>query len=206
MDKIKQLKDEVWMMWQIFIVSNECFDYTFYLHKPDTKEEADYLAKSKDFHFIRQMLWRMTIIELSKLFSSSAKRDKYNLFHLITKLKKNGYYGNLSVSEETLSQWETKLNDKQELIEKILNLRDKLYAHTDPDKDNYVDLVIKFTEIKELLLIIEDVIKELYRQVFDAGAHIDNLFFDRNQFHIIKILCEDEKRKINEIINRSNKR
>jgi len=206
MDKVKQLKDEVWEMWQIFIVSNECFDYTYYLHKPDTKEEVDYLRRSKDFRFIRNMLWRMTIIELSKLFSSSSKRDKYNLFHLIQKLKKGGQYGDISVQEETLEKWESKLQEHQELINRILKLRDKQYAHTDPNNDKSADLPIYYTDIKELLLIIEDVIKEIYHQVFKAEAHIANLFFDKGQFDIIKILCKEEKREIDDLIRRSNER
>ena len=88
MDKKVEIKNDIWNIWQILITAKDSFQYSFYLHKPDTEEEQDYLNHSPDFIFIRHILWRMCIIELSKLFSNSKDRDRFNIFHFIKKLNK----------------------------------------------------------------------------------------------------------------------
>jgi hypothetical protein len=103
------IKQEIWGIWQILILARECFEYSNYLYNPDTKEEFEYLSFSQDFDFIRHILWRMTIIELSKLFSSSSKRDRFNLKHFIDKLKKTGHFSKAGINEVTIIKWETEL-------------------------------------------------------------------------------------------------
>jgi hypothetical protein len=196
----------VWAIWQIFIVCNECYDYAHYFHEPNTTKEIIYIERSKDFRFFRQILWQMTIIELSKLFCSSSQRDRYNLFHLINRLEKNAYYGKLSFDTQTLSKWKIILNKNQGLIENILILRDKFYAHSDPQNEKYSGRIITFKEIKGLLLFVEEVIKEIYHQIFHSEAHIDNLFFDKNNFDLINLLIGEKSRKIDELIWKTNER
>jgi hypothetical protein len=198
MEKKEILRVEVSKIWKIFIICKECFDYSYYLYKPETKEEFDYLQKSRDFEFIRQIMWRMSIIELSKLFSSSSKRDRYNLYHLINRFKEPGNYSDISVDKTTLGLWESQLSKNQIVIDKILTLRDKLYAHTDSDSETFRAMSISFEEVKGLLQIIEDVIKQIYQQVFESEAMVENLFFEKTRFKVIKILCEEEKRKLSE--------
>ena len=195
MTKKELIKNEIWIIWKIYILCKECFNYTYYLHKPDTKEEFKYLARDPDFKFIRHILWRMMIIELSKLLSKSERRDKYNLLNLLTKLGKQGFYGDTSVTKETLSRWQTALESNDELIQEILLLRDKFYAHTDNNSDGSTEITISFREIKDLLLIIEDIIKEIHHQVLNREAMVEDVIFDKEHFDIIKILSADQKRK-----------
>src|SRR5687767_3765997 len=107
--KQQELRNEIWRIWEIEIVAKQCFQYSFYLHKPETKEETKYLQNQRDFGFIRHILWRMTIIELSKLFSSSSKRDRFNVNHFLSKLKRGGQFGDMGISQATIDKWEADL-------------------------------------------------------------------------------------------------
>jgi len=201
MDRKSELENEISNIWEIFINANECFHYSFYLHKPDTQDEFDYLNKSNDLQYIRHVMWRMTIIELSKLFSGSKTRDRYNIQHLIGKLKKDGNFGNIGISDETLNKWETEIEKNKEIIDYILILRDKIYAHTDSDKTKYLNIDLSFKQIEFLLKIVEVIIRDIHSSVFDAYADVETVVFDRKRFNIVKILAEAEKNRIQRLLD-----
>lgn len=142
--KKDEIKQEIWGIWEILILARECFEYSNYLYNPDTKEEKEYLTYSEDFDFIRHILWRMTIIELSKLFSGSRKRDRFEIKTFIAKLKKSGQFSEAGISEATINKWETELLDSNKTVKNILTLRDKIYAHSDLKKDDYNTIQITF--------------------------------------------------------------
>ncbi len=200
MTKKEEIKEEIWQIWQILLIAKECHSYSFYLHKPDTKEESDYLQHSRDFNFIRHMLWRMTVIELSKLFRNSPQNDRFNLFHFISKLKKGGHFGKLGISENKIEEWESKMTDNTQTISEMLLLRDKLYSHTAPNKKKYIDGNLTFEKIEELIKIVESVIREIYSSVFDSHASIGTISFDRKRFKIIEILAEEKNKRKRELL------
>lgn len=191
MTKKEEIKDEIWEIWQILLLAKECYSYSFYLHKPDTREELQYLNHSRDFQFIRHVMWKMAVIELSKLFKNSAKSDRYNIVHFINKLKRNGYFGKLGISESKIDEWEKLINKNDETISKILNLRDKVYSHTDTNKEKHSKTDLSFEKTEKLLKIIEAVIQEIYDTVFDSHALMETVFFERKNFKIIEILAEE---------------
>lgn len=195
--KKAELKENILSIWEILTVSKESFEYAFYFHKPETEDESEYLNKSPDFKFIRQILWRMTIIELSKLFSSSKNRDKFNLKHFINKLKKDEYFGDIGIVENRIENWEKILEENNVLIESILTLRDKIYAHRDPKKEDFKTIEITFQEIEILIKLSEEIIKEIYSVVFDSYAEITPVYFKRNRFNMIKVLAEEKKNRLN---------
>ena len=195
--KKAELKESIWNIWEILAISKECFEYAFYFHKPETEEESEYLNKSRDFKFIRHILWRMTIIELSKLFSNSKNRDKYNLNHFINKLKRNQYFGDIGVLEEKIQNWDKILQDNQKLIDEVLILRDKVYAHTDPKKDDFKLIDISFQEIEILINLSEEIITEIYSVAFDSDVRFRAIYFNKDRFNLIKILVEEKKNKRN---------
>ena len=201
MDRKSELKNEISNIWEIFINANECFHYSFYLHKPDTQDEFDYLNKSNDLQYIRHVMWRMSIIELSKLFSGSKTRDRYNIQHLIGKLRKDGNFGNIGISDETLNKWETEIEKNKEIINSILILRDKIYAHTDSDKTKYLNTDLSFKQIEFLLKIVEVIIRDIHSSVFDAYADVETVVFDRERFNIVKILAKAEKNRIQRLLD-----
>lgn len=195
--KKTELKESIWPIWEILTISKDCYEYAFYFHKPETDDESEYLNNSSDFRFIRHMLWRMTIIELSKLFSNSKNRDKFNLNHFINKLKKNQYFGDIGILQEKIENWEKILQDNHKLINNILILRDKIYAHRDPKKDDFKLIDITFQEIEILINLSEEIITEIYSVAFDSHAHITTIYFKKNQFKLIKILAEEKKNRLN---------
>jgi len=194
MDKRKEISSEILSIWKILTYAKECFQYSYYLHKPDTKEEIDYLNRSRDFKFIAHTLWEYTVIQLSKLFSESSKRDRYNISHFISKLKPNGHFGNMKISETIINKWENQIAANQVTINNILTLRDKVYAHTDSNWDDYNNIEITFKQTEQLIEIVETIIFDIYTIVLDTHPVMNTPFFRKGRFNIIKVLADEEKR------------
>lgn len=190
--KKAELKKTIGNIWEIVTVLKDCFEYAQYLHLPETEDESDYLNKSRDFKFMRHILWRMTIIDLSKLYSKSKKRDKFNLICFVNNLKRNQYFGQIGISNVIIEEWENRIIDNQKVIETILLLRDKFYAHKDSKIDNLKSLEISFQEIETLIILAEEIIKEIYSAAFNSHAEMRSIFFKRERFNVIKILAEEK--------------
>lgn len=197
--KKEELRQEIWRIWEILIYAKECFQYCLYLYKPNTKEEVDYISFSQDFKFFRDILWERSIIELSKLFSSS-KSHRFNLKNFIGKLKKTGQFGKFGITDLTIKKWEDELISNGKIIENILIIRDKLYAHSDSQKHDYLKIGITFFEVEKLIGIAESVIKEIYLTAFEAGIDMSTVIFDKSNFEIIRILAEEKRKGIQEIL------
>lgn len=191
-----EIKDNIWVIWRISILAKKCLKYSYYLHKPDTQEELDYLKNSRDFHFIRHIMWRNAVIELCKLFSNSSKRDKYNIFHFIKKLKKDQYFGGFGIDHNKIKVWENKLEENRETITTILLLRDKVYGHTDNKKPKDNLDTPTFEQTEKLLQIIESIIQEIYSTVFETHAEIESSHIYENPSGILKILAAEKKSRI----------
>jgi len=198
MTRENDLKIEIKNVWDIFINANECFHYSNYLHNPETQDELDYLNSSRDLQYIRHIMFRMLIIELSKLFSDK-KGDRFNIQHLINKLNKNGNFGNMGISDDVLKRWDAEIDNNRETIETILTLRDKVYAHTDSDKKKYISIDLSFNEIEPLLNIVEEIIRRIYSSVFNTFADVETVVFDKKRLSIIKILAEEKMKTLNDL-------
>jgi len=201
----EELKENILAIWKISSLAKQCFEYSYYLHKPETPQEFDYLRHSRHFHFIKHILWRNTVIELSKLFNKSPKRDKFNIFHFINKLGRDQYFGGFEINPNKINEWETQLESNKETIDKILTLRDKVYGHT--DTENAIDGLESptFEKTKELIDIVKIIIQEVYATAFDIHAMVDRPQFDGMQFDIIKVLANENNNKINNLIKELNK-
>ena len=199
----RDLKSDIWAIWKILLNCKENFLYSKYLHKPDTKEEAEYLHNSMHFKFLRHSLWRLCIIELNKLLSKSDK-DFYNLWIFIKNLENNIYQGH-NVPADTITEWRNIVSSKKNIIKKILLLRNKLYAHTDKDVDK-LTIDITFDEVNELIVIVEKVIRGIYIHSFDSDILTETPLFERGRFDIIKILAKEKSDRINAIRNWGNQK
>lgn len=200
MTKIAELEKEIWRITEIFLNAKENFNYSYYLHKPDTTEEAEYVKHDRDLIFIRHSLWRLSIIELSKLFSNNTNTHKFNLSHFISKLKPGGHFSNFQIDPLKIAEWEKAILTKQELIKNIITLRDKIYAHTDPNKDDYRTVEIFFTQIESLFDLVEGIIKEINLVALESDDDISTPTFERNDFTMIKTLSEVKRKEIDEIL------
>ncbi|RDY58382.1 hypothetical protein [Flagellimonas nanhaiensis] len=194
-----ELKESILPIWKVVTLAKKCFRYAFYLHKPDTEIELEFLERSREFTFIRHILWRNTVIELSKLFSSSPKRDKYNIFHFINKLKKDQYFGTFEIDPSKIKTWEEQLEMNSSTINIILELRDKVYAHTDNEKAKSNLDTPTFEQTEKLLNIVEGVIQEIYATVFDGYAEMESPTVKETPEKIIKILAKEKKNRIDAI-------
>ena len=201
MKKIEEIKNEIWRIWEILVLAKECFHYSYYLHKPDTIKELEYINQSTDLDFIRHILWRTTVIELSKLLSYSEKRDRFNINHFIRKLEKDGHFGDLGINQATIYKWKNEIEGRQVIINILLKYRDKVYAHSDPNKDEYSKLDITFKQIEQLIDFVENIIREIYGTVLNAHIDTETVIFRRQRFDLVKILADEQERKIKETLN-----
>jgi hypothetical protein len=201
MGKKEEIKGNIWEIWKISINAKRFLKYSLYLHKPDTEEEREYLRKSRDFQFIAHALWRNTVIELSKLFNDSKNRDKFNIFHFIKKLEKNGYFRSFKITQTKIDYWHKQIEENRETIDLITGLRDKVYAHTDgPLEKSGLDTPT-FEQTEKLIDIIENVIKEIYSSVFDSHASTESLNLELSPSKIIKVLAAEKKARLSDLKN-----
>ena len=174
MNKKEQLKADLDKITKSIITFLQSFEFCYYLNYPKSDNDLDekhlkYITNSGFFSFSRYALWRVTIIELHKLTNDNKDTDKYNLHHLLKKLKKGGDYQSLKIDESKINEWETELKKQKESIEQVSSLRFKLYAHTDHNYKNVInnsELTLKATE--ELINVIVKIIFEIYLIVFDT--------------------------------------
>lgn len=202
LSKKEELKEEIENVWHIYTYANECFHTSYYLHKPKSELESDYLNNSSLFKFMKHSYWRLTVIELAKIFSNSKKRDRYNLLHIISKLKKNGYYRNFNMSSEKIEKWEKLLLENQDSVQEILTLRDKIYSHTDPNKDKYVNSDITFERTQKLFDLTQLIITEVYLEILDSHPHFQNSLIGADNIQFVKILAENKKKSIDEMVQK----
>lgn len=191
---------------QINALAKEYFLYSEYLLNPETDNEREYIGKSSHFVFIRQVFWRTSIIEISKLFrlSKGKDRDKYNLNDFIQSLLHNGYHGDCGIEARKVQYWLTILDENKKVIDSLLTLRDSVYAHTDPTKwDNDVAKLstIDYMSLAKLFDFTELVLKDIYHTVFDTYLDTSPFIFDRKNFDIVKILAEEKNQRIQRLIN-----
>tara|TARA_R110002020_G_scaffold179235_2_gene372378 strand:+ start:1395 stop:2015 length:621 start_codon:yes stop_codon:yes gene_type:complete len=196
MGKKEDVKDIIWEIWEISINAKRFLKYSFYLHKPDTKEELEYLRTSRDFQFIAQALWQNAVIELSKLFSNSKNRDKFNIFHFIKKLEKNGHFSGFEISQNKINNWYTNIEESRETINLIIKLRDKVYAHTDGYLEKKGLDTPTFEQTLKLIDIVESVIEEIHSSIFDTQAMMNSRHLEFNPSKILKILAREREIRI----------
>lgn len=192
MTKKQELDKELTQVWLILVAAKESYNYCYYMHKPKSGSELKYINESKDFKYIRHLLWRVTIIELAKIFRESKDTDRFNIFHLINKLKPTGHFKSLKFPSQKLIDYETSLKEDN-LISQIINLRDKIYAHTDSNTDKLNTNLITFSALENLIQKTERIIKEIFEMALDASILFDSPVFDRNGFDAFEILAKERE-------------
>ena len=195
-NKLVELKSELNLIWNILTMAMQCFEFSSYLYSPSSKREFDYANNSFFINFTRHIYWRNLVIELAKLITDS-KSQSYNVFKFLRKLKKNGYFGKLDYENKKIENWEALLQSHQKTIDELLILRNKIYSHTDRDKENYSNSEITFLEVKLLIELLKNILKSIYLDLLDTDAQIEPLSSINENFRVLKILAneEDERKK-----------
>lgn len=195
----EELKIEITKIWRILLAAKESFNYSYYLHFPDSEMEKKYLKLSSHFQFIRISLWKLTIIELAKLFNDRSNHDIYKIKTFLNKLKPEGCFGNLKFDQKKITNWENFLKTNKPIIREITDLRNKAYSHTDENSESFIYSDLTFEKLEKLIKFCEDIIVTIYDDVFESHALIDSVYFDHSFKSIIEILSKENIERINEI-------
>ncbi len=196
--KIEQLREKISTITEIYIGVKENFRFCFHLHHFNSELESKYLAIDKHLQFIRHSLWRLTVIELCKLFSAH-KNDKYDIKTLLDNLKPGGHFGKLEFDVVKIQAWGNEVNKKNIVIKNINDLRDKIYAHTDPEREIYRNIDIYFNDVSELLELANQIIQEISIQIKEPLLLFDSPYFESQNFDLVKILAENHYNEIQKL-------
>ncbi len=180
MNSKEELQKHIKIVWDIFLYAKESYHYAFYLSKPDGQSEIEFLSKSSDARFISHIMWRTSVIELSKLFSGG-NNDKFNLTKIINKLKRDGVWKDAGITKEKLDYWENEIEKNKEVIESVKTLRNKVYSHTDLIKPDSSEVKLEFCDLKTLLDITENIIRQIYSLAFNTYADMDVSVFNKGR-------------------------
>lgn len=145
-------------------------DYKF-LQKPTSSFEKDQIRKNDFLQRSKFNIWMITIIDLCKLYG--IRKEKYCFHKGLTSLEE--YYWSTSwkqkMPRKLLKDLKTELNcdETNKVVKKVKTLRNKLYAHKDPEFDKYFnDFHIRLEEIDTLIDIGKKIIFEINKYYFDS--------------------------------------
>lgn len=197
MSKTDELKKDLWRITEAYAIAKENFNYCYYLHQPKTDSELKYVNLDRHLKVIRHSLWRLTIIELSKLFSNRVT-DKFNLYRFIPKL--SNHYRTIIPSNLQTEEWNHLLEANNDTIQDVIKLRDNIYAHTHLGKEQYRNVDLSFEDINKLFEIVGIVIKQVNLLVLEREYDLRTPVFDREDFDILKVLANAHEKEIESIL------
>lgn len=197
-----ELKTKLSTISSVFIIAQDAYLYTEYFHNPNTKEELDFVVKSNQLRLIIHLMFRTMINEVSKLFSHS-KNDKFRLIALIESLSNNGYYGKLRMPLQYIEGWEQQFIINKDVINDILLLRNRIYAHTDNVFIDHNEIHITFNQIKILLDLADNIIKSIYYLLFDTEFDSTSPTFDKERFLLLNLMVRGQNQKQKELLDKA---
>lgn len=200
-----ELKKKLDKISQIYIFTQEIYLYTEYFYNPNTQNEFMLLTNSihsTHLRFISHIMFRTLIIEISKLYSHSDS-DKYRLESFIISLAKNGHFRKINFPNDKVEKWkkQLELDTNKNIIDELLQLRSKVYAHTDDLSNLTQKTDVTFEKIKSLLDLALDIIKSVFSIVFNTHFDEESSQFDKERFLALKILAKGEALRQDEIYN-----
>ena len=200
MEEKSSLEKDIWEIWQILLSAKSAYQYCKYFYAPKTASEITFVRSSIHIQTIRESLLKIVIIELHKLFSNSSN-DHYNFQRLIRNFDNNGIYKKLNVPDTTLKKWRSLLKTHKGSVQKIKLLRNKLYAHTDRNKQGAQAIILSFKDIEALIKLAELIIQDVHSIIFESDTIFDIPHFNADTFDMLKILAESEAKRRDEIKN-----
>lgn len=186
----EKLKLELNTISRIILLANSSFEVVKYF-ETENKKDTPIIIFEKNlnifFNYVSVNFYRVTIIELCKLFNH---RETYSLKKLLNKFNtEQEFYG--LIDEINLREYKRELNQNKGIVNELIELRNKHYAHQDEDFKNYIDM--ETTKIQALLddaksfynKIYVEVYQKTYNFDFPLGTPMDSLNFimHRIEFH-----------------------
>lgn len=171
MQTIEEFKKRLEIQEEIFLTMIINYEDYKFLQKPDTQYEKETINKNDFLQRTKFNFWMISIIDLCKLFGS--KKEEYCFHKLITLLEYNYWKSSWKqvMPRKTIRDLKLALNSKEvcNTTEKIVKLRNKLYAHRDGDfEKHFADFRITLGEIDFLLELGKKIIFEINKSFFDS--------------------------------------
>lgn len=197
MTREEKIKNDLQEIWYTLLNAKNAFYYAEYLFNPPTLKEKDYMENcGVELRFFRNVLWRNSIIEISKLFK---KTEKKSIEKFLNKVSGGGVYSKI-IPKNLIGDWRIKLEQSNILIVKVLDLRDNVFAHTKMDYKDSRQYEVFEKDVEKLIILAEDFITQIFL-VFNAGViHSEKLL--RDNFNILEILADYEIDREMRIIER----
>jgi hypothetical protein len=184
-----QLKQDIEIRWKITIIAKEVYKFSNYFVNPNTDGERNYVSNHRHLNFISWALWRLSVIELCKLFGDSEKQN-YNLQKLLKKMAPDGHYRALTFDNDKLNDFNNKLKGFDDSIREINRLRNNFYAHTDKDPFEKIETTLRTSDCANLIVFAEEVLQGLAEVVGNEQYLFNTNVYDSQEFNFIKILSD----------------
>src|SRR5690242_16366133 len=114
--KMIELKNETQEINEILFLAQESLKVVEYLLMDEKDDDKVYVKKMNAFFGYTTILyWRVIVIELSKLLSNK-ENDHYNIKKFISKLKRDGYYGDANIDADKITKWESTIASEKNII------------------------------------------------------------------------------------------
>ncbi|MBW8050091.1 MAG: hypothetical protein FVQ77_07090 [Cytophagales bacterium] len=169
----KELKDKLDKIIEIMSDAKVLVTDSYFMLVTDTSEKFTLVSRDKFLRRVQSSLWKLAIIELTKLFGS--KKDNLRLDFLISQMINNFKNSEWSayISKEDLNKLKALLDSSETAIKKknLREIRDEHYAHTDITPSNHIDAVKFFyDDFKYLINLAEYIVNALMNKVFDVSV------------------------------------
>jgi hypothetical protein len=165
-----KLQIELNVISRIILLANSSFDVVKFIEF-ENPAETPAIRWEKNFSyffpFVSVNFYRITIIELSKLYNHT---ERYSLNKLLQKFNSNQEFDGL-INKEKLQIYNKQLKSNSKLIKELIDLRNKHYAHQDEDYKNYISLEI--SKIEDMLLLSKNLFNKIYKDVFNKLFFFD---------------------------------
>lgn len=196
--KKEELEKELMEIWFLLLEAKRSYYYAKYLFSPETSNERTYINGSVDLQVIRTVMWRYSIIELSKLFKDG-KNEKHSIKKLMQSFQPGHKYAKAKLDNSIIANWEDELTNRKILLYEITYMRDKAFAHSDIGYRESVKYNTILAEVEDLFTICEKFITDVFQNVLNKTPFHDANHSTNNLSEVVKVLVrnEDEKDKKN---------
>ena len=192
LSKLKQHTKEIN---DIMLLAQSSFKIVAYLYRERSGFEIEVVNQNQFLKYSAESHWRIYVTELAKLFAARDS-DWFNLNRFIRKFKKGMEYEVEQIDEHSILIWEQQLELQKAQIDNLLLQRDKLYGHTDKNREG-VKNKLTFADAKELLRIVQRIVSEIYTVVFGQYPSFDPIGEPLDDLKkIIKVLVEQKQELI----------
>jgi hypothetical protein len=168
--KEADLKGEAWNISKILFQAQENLKILAYLMNHDP--EVDVYVKHLDY------FWRTTIsvysdhvlLKLNILFTPN---EDFSINKLLLKLKSGGEFQGL-IDDQKILEWEAKISAMNATYKKISLKRNKIIAHADRNPGKKIKEDITLSELKNIVIIVQQIVKDIYFIVAQASFMVDD--------------------------------